>query len=149
MEAGEHGLTRGTCFVASRLEVVAVAGLLRISWCVLGAAGYFRVFAFRFIFFKRTRPAASMRPPCLIYLSTSIPSDFAKSDCISRPIFFSDRNIKIRSSESDRIINGLNLIFWAILAKRGNLNLDLHHGWLQKFGGFDVGSSFFVLMWLL
>ena len=107
MEAGEHGLTRGTCFVASRLEVVAVAGLLRISWCVLGAAGYFRVFAFRFIFFKRTRPAASMRPPCLIYLSTSIPSDFAKSDCISRPIFFSDRNIKIRSSESDRIINGL------------------------------------------
>ena len=43
MEAGEYGLTRGTCFVARRLEVVAVAGLLRISWCVLGAAR-FRVF---------------------------------------------------------------------------------------------------------
>ena len=43
MEAGEYGLTRGTCFVARRLEVVAVAGLLWISWCVLGAAG-FRVF---------------------------------------------------------------------------------------------------------
>ena len=43
MEAGEYGLTRGTCFVARRLEVVAVAGLLSISWCVLGAAG-FRVF---------------------------------------------------------------------------------------------------------
>ena len=28
MEAGEYGLTRGTCFVARRLEVVAVAGLL-------------------------------------------------------------------------------------------------------------------------
>ena len=28
MEAGEHGLTRGTCFVARRLEVVAVSGLL-------------------------------------------------------------------------------------------------------------------------
>ena len=34
IEAGEHGLTRGKCFVASRLEVVAVAGLLWISWCV-------------------------------------------------------------------------------------------------------------------
>ena len=33
--------------------------------------------------------------------------DFAKSDCVSRPISFSDRKIKIRSSESDRIINGL------------------------------------------
>ena len=28
MEAGEHGLTRGACFVAHRLEVVAVTGLL-------------------------------------------------------------------------------------------------------------------------
>ena len=65
MEAGEYGLTRGTCFV----EVVAIAGLLWISWCVLGAAG-FRGF-FVFCFFERTRPAASMRPLCLIYLSTS------------------------------------------------------------------------------
>ena len=29
-EACEYGLTRGTCFVARRLEVVAVAGLLWI-----------------------------------------------------------------------------------------------------------------------
>ena len=43
MEASEYGLTRGTCFVARRLEVVAVALLLWISWCVLGAAGFFRV----------------------------------------------------------------------------------------------------------
>ena len=28
MEAGEYGLTSGTCFVAHRLELVAVAGLL-------------------------------------------------------------------------------------------------------------------------
>ena len=28
MEAGEYGLTRGTSFIARRLEVVAVAGLL-------------------------------------------------------------------------------------------------------------------------
>ena len=43
MEASEYGLTRGTCFVARRPEVVAVAGLLWISWRGLGAAG-FRVF---------------------------------------------------------------------------------------------------------
>ena len=73
MEAGEYGLTRGTCFVAPCVEVVAVAGLLWISWCVWGAAGFSRVlFSFNFpFFFDRTRPAASMRPPCLIYLSTS------------------------------------------------------------------------------
>ena len=45
MEAGEYGLTRGTCFVVRRLEVIAVDELLWISWCVLGAAG-FRVFIF-------------------------------------------------------------------------------------------------------
>ena len=38
MEAGEYGLTRRTCFVARRLELVATAALLWISWCVLGAA---------------------------------------------------------------------------------------------------------------
>ena len=47
MEAGEYGLTRGTCFVARRLEVVAVAGLLCISCYVLGAAFFF-VFFFAF-----------------------------------------------------------------------------------------------------
>ena len=52
MEAGEYRLTRGTCFVARRLEVVAVAELLWISWCVLGAAGFFRVFFFDFFFFR-------------------------------------------------------------------------------------------------
>ena len=36
MEAGEDGLTRGKCCVERRLEVVAVAGLLWISWCVFG-----------------------------------------------------------------------------------------------------------------
>ena len=51
MEAGEYGLTRGTWFVARRREVVAVTGLLWISWCVLGAAG-FRVF-FSFSFLRR------------------------------------------------------------------------------------------------
>ena len=74
MEAGEYGLTRRTCFVARRLEVVAVAGLL---WTFRGVFWvgriFFCVFFFSiFLFFERTRPAASMRPPCLIYLSTSI-----------------------------------------------------------------------------
>ena len=40
MEASEYRLTRGTCFVARRLEVVAVAGLLWISRCVLGGANF-------------------------------------------------------------------------------------------------------------
>ena len=72
MEAGEYGLTRGTCFLACRLELDAVAGLLWISWCVLGGADFSVFFFFSiFFFFERTRPAASMRPPCLIYLSTS------------------------------------------------------------------------------
>ena len=34
VEAGEYELTRGTCFVVNRLELVAVAGLLWIS-CVI------------------------------------------------------------------------------------------------------------------
>ena len=40
MEAGKYRPTRGTCFVARRFEVVAVAGLLWISWCVLGGAEF-------------------------------------------------------------------------------------------------------------
>ena len=74
MEAGEYELTRGTCFVARRLEVVTVAGLLWISSCVLGGADFFVsfLFLFCFFFFERTRPAASIRPPCLIYLYTII-----------------------------------------------------------------------------
>ena len=42
MEAGEYGLTRGTWFF--RLEVVTVAGLMWVSWCVFGGAGFFRAF---------------------------------------------------------------------------------------------------------
>ena len=51
IEAGEYGLTRGTCFVAARLEVVAVTGLLWISWCVSGGADFF-VFLFSLFFFS-------------------------------------------------------------------------------------------------
>ena len=71
MGASEYGLTRGTCFVARHLEVVAVAGLLWTSWhqvCFGCGVIYFVFFLFRYFFFERTRPAASMRPPCFIYL---------------------------------------------------------------------------------
>ena len=47
MEAGEYPLTRGTCLIAHRIEVVAVAGLLWISWCVWGSMGYRGVFGVR------------------------------------------------------------------------------------------------------
>ena len=40
METREYGLMRETCFVVCRLEVVAVASLLWISWYVLGEAGF-------------------------------------------------------------------------------------------------------------
>ena len=41
IEAGEYGLTRRTCFLACRLELDAVAGLVWVSWCVLGGGGGF------------------------------------------------------------------------------------------------------------
>ena len=64
MEAVEYGLTRGTCFVTCRLEVVAVAGLLCISWCVLDAAGFFRVFL---LFFLRTHTACCKYEAALLH----------------------------------------------------------------------------------
>ena len=57
MEAGEYGLTRGTCFVVSRLEVVAATGLLWMSWCVLGEAGFLCFFSSFFVFELRTQMA--------------------------------------------------------------------------------------------
>ena len=45
MEATEYRLTRETCFVGRRPEVVAVAGLLWISWWVWGEWGGISVFS--------------------------------------------------------------------------------------------------------
>ena len=56
MEAGEYGLTGRACFVARRLEIVAVAGLLWISWCGLDTACFFRVF-FRIVFSSNAHTA--------------------------------------------------------------------------------------------
>ena len=55
MGAGECGRTRGTCFIGRRLEVVTVARLLWISWCVLGGVDFFVLFFLRF--FLRTYTA--------------------------------------------------------------------------------------------
>ena len=48
MEAGEYGLTRGTCFIARSLEVVAVTGLL---W-ICGVFWVRRDFVFFVVFFS-------------------------------------------------------------------------------------------------
>ena len=71
MEAGECGLTRGTCFAASRIELVAVREavdfVVRFGW-----GGFFRVFCSFFFPFERTRPVCKYEATsCLIYLSTS------------------------------------------------------------------------------
>ena len=49
MEAAEYGLTCGTCFVARRLEVVAVAGLPWIYFVV--CFGWWNFVYFFFVFF--------------------------------------------------------------------------------------------------
>ena len=61
MEAGEYGLTRGTCFLACGLELDAVAGLLWITWCVLGGADFV-------VFFFRTHTACCKYEAALPHL---------------------------------------------------------------------------------
>ena len=58
-----------------------------------------------------------------ILKSDFVPSDFAKSVCIRRPTFFSDQKIKTRSSDSDRIINGLTTHHDELFSGFCNLNL--------------------------
>ena len=54
-EECEYGLTSGTCFTARRLEVVAVAGLLRIYFVVCFFSVWWDfVFFSRFFHFERT-----------------------------------------------------------------------------------------------
>ena len=50
MEAREYGLTRRTRFIAYRVKLDAVAGLLWISWCVFGGVFFFFFFPFLFCF---------------------------------------------------------------------------------------------------
>ena len=73
MEAGEYGLTRGTCFLACRLELDADAGLLGISLRVSGGEFFSVFFSFSIFCFLRTYTACCKyeTTSCLIYLSTS------------------------------------------------------------------------------
>ena len=66
MEACKYGLTRGTCFVARRLDVDAIAGLVWLSWCVLGGADFFAFFS-DFVFL-RTRTACCKYEAALPHL---------------------------------------------------------------------------------
>ena len=50
MEAGQYGFTRVTCFLACRLELDAVAGLLWLSRCVLGGVDFLPCFFHEFAF---------------------------------------------------------------------------------------------------
>ena len=54
---------RGTCFVARRLDVVAIAGMLLTSWGVFRAAG-FRVF-FPFVFLLTHTACCKYEAPSL------------------------------------------------------------------------------------
>ena len=71
-EAGEYGLTRGWCFDANRLVVVAVAGLLWISWCVLGGADFF-LCVFDDFFFLRKYTGCSKYEPLASFTSLLVP----------------------------------------------------------------------------
>ena len=72
MEVAEHGLTRATCSLARRLDVVAVTGLLRLSWCVLGGVDFIKK-KFPTFFFLRTHTAYCLyeATSCLIYIYAS------------------------------------------------------------------------------
>ena len=60
MEAGEYGLTRGTCFFSRRFEVVAVAGLMWVSWRAFGGAGFFRARAIHDRWLRETQSSQQL-----------------------------------------------------------------------------------------
>lgn len=66
--ARELTLTRGTCYVASRLELVTVAVPLRFRgpWCCVLRTRQ------DMLFFERTLPTACVREPCLSYPCASM-----------------------------------------------------------------------------
>ena len=67
MEAGVYGLTCGMCLVARRLEVVVVAGMLWLSWCVSGGVD-FLLFLFFSTFFLQTHTIYSKYEVTLTHL---------------------------------------------------------------------------------
>lgn len=95
MDSDGLGLTRGTSFMASHFELVAVAVILSFRWCVLRVVGNRDMFCFCSFLFERARPATSMaftiKLACLpIWLSVYCLSAYFRStidreSCI-RPI---------------------------------------------------------------
>ena len=106
MEAGQYGLTRVTCFLAWRLELDAVAGLLWMDFVVRfgWGGGFFRVFFPSIFFFLRTHTACCKHEAasCLIYLSTSNPH---RAGWCNYVIFY--QKLENISCEYDRL-NGWN-----------------------------------------
>ena len=102
MGACEYGLTRRTCFVSRRLEVVAVVVLLWLSWCVLGGADFF-VFFFRF-FFLRTHTAcckyeaALPHSPLLVTGNTRTAAAVVHSTAVRTPYKYKQHNGPYSSS---------------------------------------------------
>ena len=71
-EECEYGLTSGTCFIARRLEVVTVAGLLWIYFVVCFFSVWWDlVFFFSFLLRSHMVYCKYEATSCLIYLSTS------------------------------------------------------------------------------
>ena len=70
MEAGEYGLTRGTRLVAHCLEVVAVAGLMWVSWCFFGGEEFFVMIFFAIFFFLPTHTARRKYEVALPHISS-------------------------------------------------------------------------------
>ena len=73
MEAGGYGLTRGTSFLVYRLELDAVAGLLWISWCVLGGADFFSAFFSVFTFSSNAHGLLQVRGHLASFTSLLVP----------------------------------------------------------------------------
>ena len=82
-----YGLPSETYFTARRLEGVAVAGLLWLSWCVVGGEDFFGFFFSIFFFFERTQPAASMRPPLASFTSLLVMRQGRESEA-TEAVFF-------------------------------------------------------------
>ena len=101
-EECEYGLPSGT-FTARHLEVVAVAGLLWIYFvvCFLVSGGI--CFFFRFLYFERTRPAASMRAPLASF--TSLPVPGCVQGAIIRAKRVSNRYIPKKSLHGVRVFD--------------------------------------------
>lgn len=67
LETDDHGSTHGTWFVARRLDIAGRRAAAGWGICLDGGGNPCTLFAVFFI--ERAWPAASMTPPCLIYMS--------------------------------------------------------------------------------